>query len=874
MHLKPIDTPRLFTLPSEGSFLPHPGIAIRFEPDGRRVRVLTCRDLSIWNTTTWERLEQVFLPRVESKSPFPTAFGLTNDGSTVMVTPGGTIRLIDSSGGNKREFRFPFHAPEGRVEHAAISADGRWVFAGGRDLAPVKKPRNPGDMRQIQPGIVWDASSGEEVTRFRMSDLIMDAVFDPAGRWLATFTLSKRLDCYAMPTGKKLHKFTPGAYSYHPLAASHDGRLLALSADGSGGLIVFDTQSGETVMRTRGTSHEKHPRAICFSPNDELLATCDYHGRVSITEIATGEERVAYRGDISDHWFGVMAFSPDAKTLLLAGNHALRPLDASTGKVLRPERFHCCRIDTVAFDTSRNRLITGSDDRSILVWNTGDASVTRRLELDAVPGNIKSHPAGVIAFVSGGFAGRNGRVRLHDADSGKLLYSGDPSLQQSILDFTPDGRWLLLYNVFKAPDGPGGSSCERPELAALDLATGESRSLLRGSRQAHVCHHHAFAQQGELLAIDWIDSVLILDTVSWNTRHSLTLPQKMEVVVLWLTPDGAEAIAVLKAPNPNHADRYLCRWDVRTSERIDFSKVDIAVDYYNSPIHGLSLEKGTERWSLLRPDATLVPLDVPMATRHVALSTDARLMALCDYDATVRVYDVAERLAPLRPWKPDERPKMAPTPWLDEQLRQAREDPVDASPAQAASDMHEPHATSSETSAKVETFLRQLDEVGWFTDLPAAAREVVSDNCIRRASSGLIWASVMVAGFDAEQIEGEGSYENLLAMFVAASHGLFQPTAVHETWDNGHDLSVTFEFAVGHKRFKATWDQPDEWVSETFLELLETAWETIPRGVRFIRLHGGGQDIHYVLTTPEALARATKAGLIPREVLTDEDDDE
>ena len=83
------------------------------------------------------------------------------------------------------------------------------------------------------------------------------------------------------------------------------------------------------------------------------------------------------------HPYGVtsVAFSPDG-TRLLSGSDdkTLKLWDAATGALLRTFEGHSDQVRSVAFSPDGTRLLSGSDDRTLKLWDAATGALLRTLE--------------------------------------------------------------------------------------------------------------------------------------------------------------------------------------------------------------------------------------------------------------------------------------------------------------------------------------------------------------------------------------------------------------------------------------------------------------------------------------------------------------
>ena len=137
-----------------------------------------------------------------------------------------------------------------------------------------------------------------------------------------------------------------------------------------------------------------------------------------------------------------MAFSPDG-TRLLAGSddHTLKLWDAATGQLLRAFEGHAGRVNSVAFFPDGLHVLSGSSDKSLILW---DVATGRRVR------TFRGHTEGIeaVAVSPDGLTGVSGSVddtlNVWDLASGQPIrtFKAQSEGVRSVA-FSPDGKWVL-----------------------------------------------------------------------------------------------------------------------------------------------------------------------------------------------------------------------------------------------------------------------------------------------------------------------------------------------------------------------------------------------------------------------------------------------
>jgi WD40 repeat protein len=154
---------------------------------------------------------------------------------------------------------------------------------------------------------------------------------------------------------------------------SSDGRHLA-SVSSDGMVKLWDatrlTEKQEARHTLMGRCHGPSLN-LAFSPDCRRLATGGAENTVKIWDVETGKELQTFRGHNGDVY--TVAFSPDKEGRWIASggeDSAVNVWDSQTGKLIRSFRGHTGLVSSVAFSRDGKRLISGSRDHTVKVWDS------------------------------------------------------------------------------------------------------------------------------------------------------------------------------------------------------------------------------------------------------------------------------------------------------------------------------------------------------------------------------------------------------------------------------------------------------------------------------------------------------------------------
>ena len=202
------------------------------------------------------------------------------------------------------------------------------------------------------------------------------------------------------------------------LAFTRDGRQI-VSAGNDKVIRVWDWRSGKTIRTIRGEvgPGEGEIYAIALSPDGRWLAAGGFieHDVIRIYDFASGRLVRLLRGH-ADAVYG-LAFAPDSRRLISGSADKTAILwDVESGQMLRRLQGHAAAIEAVDFSADGARIVTASDDHSLRLWRTNDGGLMQQMEghSEGVRSLAIRRSDGLIA--SGDDAGE---IRLWDGATGR-----------------------------------------------------------------------------------------------------------------------------------------------------------------------------------------------------------------------------------------------------------------------------------------------------------------------------------------------------------------------------------------------------------------------------------------------------------------------
>jgi hypothetical protein len=155
------------------------------------------------------------------------------------------------------------------------------------------------------------------------------------------------------------------------LTFAADGRSLA--AGWGHAVRVWRLDAGQSLRPFEGAPPEGEglrAGVVAFSPDGRTLATAGPDGVVRLWEVSTG--RLRRQTLIVAGPFPALRFSPDGRMLAAAAGglrHGVHVLDLAAGQDRESGRGHQAPVTCLAFSPDGTRLASGSEDAGVLLWD-------------------------------------------------------------------------------------------------------------------------------------------------------------------------------------------------------------------------------------------------------------------------------------------------------------------------------------------------------------------------------------------------------------------------------------------------------------------------------------------------------------------------
>lgn len=419
--------------------------------------------------------------RFRAGSDWMRGLALTPDGSALIAaTEGHAVYVWSTATGRLiRKIRTdPLN-----IRGFALSRDGKQVAVAGFYRTE--------DLTSVQSEVrIMDVNSGELIRAFPRLDRSLDhhaMAFTPDGKLLISLGTAGILRVEEVDTGTEVLQREFTADNSPEIALSPDGSLLAICCGlNARKFYLWRWQAGEEPreIRTYGAPGGGH---LAFSPDGQLLAACQLgvDRPLQVWEVNTGRLVMHWgKPEQKRHLWGTPVFSPDGAQLLVPGHGyhssqiSLFQMEIKTGEYVRSldglsrpliafssdgrllaapshsgvrvwkwpsleeilpnDTGHHGSVSQIAA-TTRDRIITASDDGTIRVWDGATSKQLAVMRHDYWVRDIAVSLDGA-KLVSSSL---DNTIRLWDLTAAKEIYRlpGHGRLGGArLVEFSSDGR--------------------------------------------------------------------------------------------------------------------------------------------------------------------------------------------------------------------------------------------------------------------------------------------------------------------------------------------------------------------------------------------------------------------------------------------------
>jgi WD40 repeat protein len=287
-----------------------------------------------------------------------TAVDVAADGSLVLATSTGAVRMLDPSG---RDVSAAFDRPQGGVSDVSVAPDDGRIATGVSVQKAAEAWDDTIEVTELDSGAAVFSLGGEAENVTGCAFYDANVVFSPDGTVLAS--TSHDFTLQVSPTGDP-----DGTIVLRP----HRGAILDVDFSPDGSTLVTSAEDGtmrrwdvdgwrlrdELITSPGGWS------SMAYSPDGAVLAVSDAAGRISVIDQATATVERTFSG--SRAALGDMVFTPDGRSLVAPlPDGSVGVWDLAGGALRDRLPGHTMPVNALAVGPDGAVVITASQDGTV-----------------------------------------------------------------------------------------------------------------------------------------------------------------------------------------------------------------------------------------------------------------------------------------------------------------------------------------------------------------------------------------------------------------------------------------------------------------------------------------------------------------------------
>lgn len=248
---------------------------------------------------------------------------------------------------------------------------------------------------------LWHLDTQQAIaTLNRHTHAVKSVAFSPDGQILATGSDDKTVKLWDINTLQEIRTLSGHRHAVKAVSFSQDGKFLA-SASWDKTIKLWNVNTGTEICQLTG--HQLLVTSVAFSPdikagnNTPLIASASFDRTVRLWTPTVESSGFSHNNQfvshpcyiLSDHAWAVLTvtFSPDGSILATGSDdRTIKLWDVTTGQVMHTLLGHSWSVVALAFTPDGKTLISGSWDKTVKLWNvsTGQEIATLCGHLDSL----------------------------------------------------------------------------------------------------------------------------------------------------------------------------------------------------------------------------------------------------------------------------------------------------------------------------------------------------------------------------------------------------------------------------------------------------------------------------------------------------------
>ncbi|KAJ3037546.1 hypothetical protein HDV00_001591 [Rhizophlyctis rosea] len=275
---------------------------------------------------------------------------------------------------------------------------------------------------------VWNIATGAVVKRIEDTSAAFSIAISPDGKRIVTGSVKESAKIWDLASGTLLRELVGHTDAVKSVAVSRDGVHIVTGSD-DGTVRMWNMDTGMTVMVFEG--HTKAVEAVAVSDDGKWVVTGSADATARVWDPSTGSALQTLEGHVT----AVEAVAISGNGLIVTGSrdNTAKVWDGASGALIKTLYRHGLAVWTVAINRDGTRVVTGSADRTTKVWDisSGSSSETEYEPEDFAPvtfigksGTYTIHTVGVDSsgrrMVTGSV---DGIVTVWDMETHSILWS-------------------------------------------------------------------------------------------------------------------------------------------------------------------------------------------------------------------------------------------------------------------------------------------------------------------------------------------------------------------------------------------------------------------------------------------------------------------
>ncbi len=365
--------------------------AAAFSPDGKWIAAAGYGNALILDAKTGVVAQDTGI-----NSPYMNTIAFSPDGKKITIGGmDGVVHIWDAE--NKKKQKASGHT--NKIASVAFSPDGQTVVTGSDDASIRLWNASTGEELRVLQGhsywmndilfsrdgrhlvsgaqddhlIIWDAQAGTPIQKVKCGNMWPQYLsWAPDGKSVRAMGNYAVLREYAVPAGNQILARNMG--NGHPLdhvAFSPDGTRIAIGKSDhflASKITLYDYASGKQVAQFTCNENER-AAAMAYSPDGTMLAWGSGAG-IHLCSVENGKDHAVMKGH--EHWptNAAIVFSLDQRWLVSGGDdRKIIVWEIASGKEVCRLGVHNGPITALSFSADGHRFVSGSSDTTAVVWN-------------------------------------------------------------------------------------------------------------------------------------------------------------------------------------------------------------------------------------------------------------------------------------------------------------------------------------------------------------------------------------------------------------------------------------------------------------------------------------------------------------------------